>query len=208
MVKSDPYAMVRNRDEFSLSEAARIVCDVPTARVYEGRRQEWSQEMRDEKARVDEALRELKADASAYGVPVRHHPEVVKRAFNSITREDYVQGTIPARIEYGPITRDSLQAWCEARGLRPMFFHPESVDGAGLPAPVSVAECNANRAIAVMAWLLAKRVKDFKHGDKPNVSRIGEAVSTAAQELYGEDVRGLESFRKRLAAALKEFPEG
>jgi hypothetical protein len=63
-------------------------------------------------------------------------------------------------------------------------------------------EMQANQALAIMAWMLAKTSK-YKYGEKPNVKAIVEAMEPLIAEQFGEDEFAIESFRKRLGRALK-----
>ena len=129
MSKPDPFALLRTRADFTLEEAAGIVCDVPPSRIYPGKPGDWSQELRDERGRVTEALRELRADAEAFGVVVKRFPVSHQYRHNEFTGRQIVN-TTPARVEYGRISREALGAWCESRQLRPEFFHPMPVEDA------------------------------------------------------------------------------
>ena len=61
----------------------------------------------------------------------------------------------------------------------------------------------ADRAIAIMAWLLSDSRPAMKIGDRPNAAAIGSAVADLALKTFGDDARGFASFHKRLAKALK-----
>lgn len=132
MSKPDPFALLRTRADFTLEEAARIVCDVPPSRLYPEKPGDWSQELRDEKGRVTEALRELRADAENFGVAVKRFPASREARYNEITGRQHAV-TTPARTEYGRISRDMLAAWCESRQLKPEFFHRIPAEDANKP---------------------------------------------------------------------------
>jgi hypothetical protein len=204
MTTPDPLA--RLRDAFKLEQAARIVCDVPLFRRRPQKLSTLPQVERDEWERVDYVLGELRLDAARLEVAITEHPAEWSRRENFVTRETVPYLSKSASTEYGEVTRSALVAWCEAKGLRPSaLFEPEVRPDSG---SVGVAEMNANRALAAMALLLARSVKKFQRAGKPNVSQIGSAVDEVASELFGDDATGLKQFRKRLAQALKEFPEG
>ena len=66
-----------------------------------------------------------------------------------------------------------------------------------------LAEMNTNKALAVMAWLLAENKPAMKIGGKPNAAQIGEAVAVMAKKAFGENIRGFHSFHKKIGNALK-----
>lgn len=206
MTPQDPLALVRSRDSFTLDEAARIVCDVPPLRVYSHRRVDWTQELRDEYEMVAEALRMLKADAESLGVTVKIIPATATRKQSFVTGEMHAEVT-PERHEYGSVSREALRAWCDRKQICPAFFHDGASDAPAKKGAAAVAEMNANRALAVMAWLIAKQGGKYMHGEKPNVSQISNAVTETAEEFFGEDVKGFKQFRRRLTVALKELPD-
>jgi hypothetical protein len=102
------------------------------------------------------------------------------------------------------IMRDDLVAWFEAlaTGDRPAFLFDDAVH-AELPDVSEVAELTADRAIAIMAWLLQESRPAMRIGERPNVAAIGIAVADLARTTFHEDVRGFASFHKRLSRALK-----
>lgn len=128
MTTPDPFALARSRTTFTLEEAAHLVCDVPLSRRYPAKSAAWTQEQRDEFGMVQEALRELRGDAPRLGVTVTHHPAKKDFRHNKLTGETYHAATHPARDEFGEVTRDALQAWCESKGLRPasLFGEPST----------------------------------------------------------------------------------
>lgn len=210
MTANDPFALLRTRTDFTLKEAACIIAEVPTSRRYATNPKDRTQEQRDEQGRVEEYLQALQQDAEILGVMVTAHPAKVDRGISDFTGKPYTRHLSKAWTEYGKVKRDALRSWCEGKGLRPPFLFPDDGDGTGLNEKPSVAEMNADRAIAVMALLLAQGAKIYRKpaDGKPNALQIGKAVDTLAQELFGSDVAGLASFRVRLGKALKHYPEG
>ena len=216
MSNNDPWSLLRARDEFTLDEAARIVSGVPHGRKYPAMRPDWTQELRDEKGALEATSRELIESVVELGVEVRSVPnKSQERRIVSTGLGDmwepirHAAPSIGTHLEYGRVKRDALKDWCDARALRPVFFYPVGTDDGGANFAPGVSEAKSNRVIAVLALLLAEKSgPSFKRGEKPNVSQIAEAVAVAAKTLYGEDVKGFEQCRKRLAAALKEFPDG
>lgn len=103
------------------------------------------------------------------------------------------------------IMRADLVRWFESlpTGDRPLFLFGDETDE--MPDVSEAAEMNADRAIAVMAWLLAASKPAMMLAGKPNASTIGEAVRIAATKAFGEDVRGLTAFHKRISKAVKTF---
>ena len=99
--------------------------------------------------------------------------------------------------------RADLVAWFEAlpTGDRPAFLFDD--EAAELPDVSEVASMNADRAIAIMAWLLSSNKPAMKIGERPNAAAIGTAVNDLAKRAFGEDVRGFAAFNKRVAQALK-----
>lgn len=107
------------------------------------------------------------------------------------------------------IKKDSLRRWFLDMPIkdRPAFLFEESRQDDLLPDGGDVAEMNSMRALAVMAWILSGNKTAYKIGDKPNKSKIGEAVEPLAQIAFGDDVIGFKSFHKKLAKALDLFDE-
>lgn len=103
------------------------------------------------------------------------------------------------------IKKDSLRRWFEdmSTGDRPAFLFNES-RASNIPDGGEVAEMNADKALAVMAWLLCRQSKKYTTGEKPNASAIANDVLPLAQEIFGDEVK-LAAFNKRLGKALKNF---
>ena len=76
----------------------------------------------------------------------------------------------------------------------------------------AVAEMNTMKALALMAWILSETKAPMKISDKPNAAKIGEAVNVMAKKAFGAEVKGFESFHKKIGAALtllsKEYGPG
>lgn len=209
MENNDPWSLLRGRDKFVLREAAHIVSNVPTFRqfVFALDVETSTKDDRDDCARVLEAEWELKGAADELC-------DWVWRGCDGDTPPLWAHSTVGCQAvadgngkvtRYGPIQRAALEAWCDARGLRTDYFSVNSVAEVGETS--GVREMNSNRAIAVMALLLAKRAPEFRNGNRPNKYQIGEAVVTAATEIFGDDRAGFKSFRKRLSEALREYPD-
>ncbi len=66
-------------------------------------------------------------------------------------------------------------------------------------------EMNNERAIAIMAWLLSEQKSACRIAGRPNAKAIGEQVADLARTAFGEDIRGFDSFHKKVAEALKSF---
>lgn len=134
MSKIDPWALLRAREEVTISEAARIVSGVPHGRQYPQMRPDWTQELRDEKGNLDATYRELVASIGELGVTVRKVPiakqgrSIVSTGLGDMWAPSTRVVAPPAtKDEYGPVKLAALKAWSDARGLRPEFFYP--VDG-------------------------------------------------------------------------------
>lgn len=104
------------------------------------------------------------------------------------------------------IKKDSLRRWFEQLPFedRPPFLFDESRQTV-LPDGSDVVEMNSMKAIAIMAWLLAKAAPAYRVGDRPNAQNIGESVLAFANELSAGDTRGLQSFHKKVSQSLKLF---
>lgn len=127
ILKNDPWALLREREEVNLSEATHIVAGIPLWKRHIPPNDNSPHELREEWAQLAEAEYALIGDSSALcrwtdslkpeskrkilewseaGWFVKHHED---------GREDH----------YGPIPIEKLKAWCDARGLRPEYFYPE-----------------------------------------------------------------------------------
>ena len=210
MENNDPWGLMRGRDKFVLREAAHIVSNVPTFRqhLFALGVETSTKDDRDDCARVLEAEWELKGAADALCDWVwrgREGDAPPLWAFSAFGCQEVADGEGKV-TRYGPIQRAALEVWCDARGLRPDCFSVSSAADVGDAS--GVREMNSNRALAVMAWLLAKRAPEFRNGESPNKYQIGEAVVSAASAIFGDDSAGFKSFRKRLSEALKDYPDG
>lgn len=70
------------------------------------------------------------------------------------------------------------------------------------PAGGEVAEMNADKAIAIMAWLLSEKGKQYSISGRPNSETIAAAVNERAIQYFGEEASQFKSFQKRLGKAL------
>lgn len=104
------------------------------------------------------------------------------------------------------IDKASLRRWFEQLPFedRPPFLFDESREPV-LPDGSDVVEMNSMKAIAIMAWLLAKAAPTYRVGDRPNAQNIGEGVLDFANDLFAGDTRGLQSFHKKVSQSLKLF---
>ena len=104
------------------------------------------------------------------------------------------------------IDKASLRRWFEQLPFedRPPFLFDESREPV-LPEGSDVVEMNSMKAIAIMAWLLAKAAPAYRVGDRPNAQNIGEGVLGFANDLFAGDTRGLQSFHKKVSQSLKLF---
>lgn len=104
------------------------------------------------------------------------------------------------------ISKASLRRWFEQLPFddRPAFLFDESRQAEALPDGSDVAEMNTTKALACMALILAKQGGRFSKGNdnKPNAAEIGRAVEEAARQAFGNDVRGFQSFHKKISRAL------
>ncbi|HEN9570768.1 TPA: hypothetical protein U9I94_001723 [Acinetobacter baumannii] len=67
-------------------------------------------------------------------------------------------------------------------------------------------EITSDKAIAIMAMMLSEQSSKFKYGDRPNATQIGEEIYAIAQQHFKtDDLRGLESFKKRISRAFNTY---
>lgn len=59
------------------------------------------------------------------------------------------------------------------------------------------------KAIGFMAELLAQDKTNFRRGDNVNAKAIGDAVAARAKIRFGDDVRGFDSFNRKISEGLK-----
>lgn len=129
MSNNDPWALLRTRDDFTLDEAARIVAGVPHGRKYPAAQAGWSQDLRDEKGRLDATFRELIACAAELGIEIRKVPNTLQSRRKVVTAVGEmwepirVAASSGTHLEYGRVRRDALEKWCGSRGMRPAFFY-------------------------------------------------------------------------------------
>lgn len=104
------------------------------------------------------------------------------------------------------IHKDSLRRWFEQLPFedRPAFLFDEMRQPV-LPDGSEATELNSLKALAIMGHLLARSSNVYRTGDRPNAAQIGQAVAEAAQQLFGDDVRGFKSFHKKMSEALMVF---
>lgn len=149
----------------------------------------------------------LRASATCFTIKRDLIEQAVQYGQLPITRDGDGRHLSPKEVARNRwrIMRADLMAWFEAlsTGDRPAFLFDDEADG--LPDVGEVAEMNADRAIAMMAWLLAEHRPVMKIGERPNAAAIGEAVRTLAERAFGGDVRGFAAFHKRVSRAVKVF---
>ncbi len=102
------------------------------------------------------------------------------------------------------IAKESLRRWFLEMpiGDRPAFLFDEARQDELLPDGGEVAEMNTMRALAVMAWILSQNKPAFSINERPNASKIGEAIEPMAVKAFGDDVRGFKAFHKKISKAL------
>jgi len=107
------------------------------------------------------------------------------------------------------IKKDSLRRWFLELPIaeRPAFLFDEMRQMDLLPDGGEVAEMNTQRALAVMAWLLAENKPAYQIGGRPNASEIGKAIESLAMRAFGEDSRGFKAFHKKISKALALLEE-
>ena len=95
------------------------------------------------------------------------------------------------------VTRPSLNKYLSANLSKPVEFKEGKV-----------AEMNSDKALAIMAIMLSEASTQFKIGNRPNSARIADEIYTIATKLYPKDedqMKGLQSFHKRISKALKSL---
>lgn len=102
------------------------------------------------------------------------------------------------------IKKDSLRRWFLDMpfGDRPAFLFDEMRQADMLPDGGEVAEMNAMRALAIMAWIMSENKSAYAIGNRPNASEIGKAIEPLALIAFGDDVRGFKAFHKKISKAL------
>lgn len=104
------------------------------------------------------------------------------------------------------ISKASLRRWFEQLPFddRPAFLFDEARQPV-LPDGSNVTEMNTQKALALMATLLAQSSVKYRAGERPNSDAIGKAVVEAATEFMPNNTRGLLALHKKIAEALKNF---
>jgi hypothetical protein len=104
------------------------------------------------------------------------------------------------------INKASLRRWFEQLPFedRPAFLFDEARQPV-LPDASNVTEMNTQKALALMATLLAHSSAKYRAGERPNSDAIGKAVVEAATEFMPDNTRGLLALHKKIAEALKNF---
>lgn len=104
------------------------------------------------------------------------------------------------------ISKASLRRWFEQLPFddRPAFLFDEARQPV-LPDGSNVTEMNTQKALALMATLLAQSSVKYRAGERPNSDAIGKAVVEAATEFMPGNTRGLLALHKKIAEALKNF---
>lgn len=128
MLKNDPWALLRGREEVNLSEATHIVAGIPLWKRHTPPNDNSPHELREEWAQLAEAEYALIGDSSALCRWLDSlKPESKLKRWDFSPAGWFVKhhedGT---EDHYGPISIDNLKAWCDARGLRPEYFYPEN----------------------------------------------------------------------------------
>lgn len=104
------------------------------------------------------------------------------------------------------ISKASLRRWFEQLPFddRPAFLFDEARQPV-LPDGSNVTEMNTQKALALMAMLLAQSSVKYRAGERPNSDAIGKAVVEAATEFMPNNTRGLLALHKKIAEVLKNF---
>ena len=102
------------------------------------------------------------------------------------------------------INKASLRRWFEQLTIedRPAFLFDEERQPV-LPDGSNVSAASSNKALALMAILLARSSSKYRAGERPNSDAIGKAVLEIAKEMMPDNQRGLLAVHKRIAEALK-----
>lgn len=67
-----------------------------------------------------------------------------------------------------------------------------------------IAEMNSDKALAIMAIMLSKKSASYKIGNRPNSAKIADEIYETATKHFSENqLKGLNSFHKRISKALK-----
>ncbi len=67
-----------------------------------------------------------------------------------------------------------------------------------------IAEMNSDKALAIMAIMLSEKSASYKIGNRPNSAKIADEIYATATKYFSENqLKGLNSFHKRISKALK-----
>lgn len=67
-----------------------------------------------------------------------------------------------------------------------------------------IAEMNSDKALAIMALMLSEKSASYKIGNRPNSAKIADEIYDTATKHFSENqLKGLNSFHKRILRALK-----
>jgi hypothetical protein len=69
------------------------------------------------------------------------------------------------------------------------------------------SEMNADKALAIMGWMVSDKESKYRINKRPNVKEISSDVNVRAIEYFGEDKVQFKSFDKRLGKAIKLLSE-
>lgn len=135
---------------------------------------------------------------------LEHEISDIKESSGWITSSPSVDEALIKNKNGIRIKKDSLRRWFESMPItdRPAFLFDESRNIT--PDGGEVAEMNTNKALAIMAWLLAEDKSNYKTGNKPNASAIKDAIVARAMDC-GLGADNLTSFEKKISSALKLF---
>lgn len=180
-------------NQIRLDDAVALWCNVDPAELahlgFE------TQCMSAKRAALVTALREGRLEYEDLGI-VTGHGKV------------YKGGPIDELIEKNRLLIDkaSLRRWFEQLPFedRPAFLFDEARQPV-LPDGSNVEEMNSQKALALMAVLLARQSAKYRAGERPNADAIAKAVLDVAYEFMPNNERGLLSLHKKLSTALKRF---
>lgn len=104
-------------------------------------------------------------------------------------------------------SRVELTRWLSEIGVESKYLFVKTMPNGGEVSQTDtsgeLSEINSTKALALMAWLLSQNKSAMQIGGRPNSAQIGVAVADLAKNAFGQDVRGFNSFNKKISTALK-----
>lgn len=183
MTTTDPLALWRSAEQFSLAEAACLIHSVPPSRTYPTQRDGLTQAMRDEQGLVGDTLKMLKADARALGVVVRHVPSKTVIGYNEITRASHVHRSVQAHDEFGRVARAAVVAWCELKEMRSPFFFPEQTAASSNGGEKPIGALERDTLLSLIAVLCEAAGIDLRAESKMHAEAARIVVWGGARKL-------------------------